>query len=186
MAGLNSECRNTAGPKRIRLTFQIRYSCPGTRLLHAVQSLPGADGASVSACGITTLLALARSRPSLVRLRINSRSNSARPPRTVSVKQPCGVVVSAQVSRSDRKPAPLITPAKSGSIVSWLGVNPEGTSAPLPAFVCHEQVVSWRRRAGRQPAAVHWLACRLSEASSSRPPGEVGGAPRRGSLSGRP
>lgn len=40
--------------------------------------------------------ALARSRPSPVRLRINSRSNSAGPPRTVSINLPCGVVVSAK------------------------------------------------------------------------------------------
>ena len=52
-------------------------------------------------------LALARSRPSLVRLRINSRSNSAKPPRTVSINLPCAVVASAQVSRSDLNPAPL-------------------------------------------------------------------------------
>ncbi len=30
--------------------------------------------------------------------RINSRSNSASPPSTVSIKRPCAVVVSAQVS----------------------------------------------------------------------------------------
>src|SRR3984957_2497844 len=40
-------------------------------------------------------------------LSINSRSNSARPPSTVSISLPCAVVVSAQVSRRDRKPAPL-------------------------------------------------------------------------------
>ena len=56
---------------------------------------------------ITTPRALARSLPSPVRLLINSRSNSARPPRTVSISRPCGVVVSAQVSRSDLNPAPL-------------------------------------------------------------------------------
>jgi hypothetical protein len=35
--------------------------------------------------------ALARSRPSPVRARINSRSNSASPPCTVSIKRPCAV-----------------------------------------------------------------------------------------------
>src|SRR5262245_37052508 len=45
-----------------------------------------------------TPLALARLRPSPVRARISSRSNSARPPRTVSISLPCGVVVSAQAS----------------------------------------------------------------------------------------
>jgi hypothetical protein len=56
---------------------------------------------------ILTPSALARSRPSSVRARINSRSNSARPPSTVSISRPCAVVVSAHVSCSERKPAPL-------------------------------------------------------------------------------
>src|SRR5271168_4116877 len=51
--------------------------------------------------------AFARSRPSPVRARINSRSNSASPPSTVSIKRPCAVVVSAHVSWSERNPAPL-------------------------------------------------------------------------------
>ncbi len=47
---------------------------------------------------------LARSPPSCVRTRINSRSNSANPPRTVSKRRPCAVVVSAHASPSERKP----------------------------------------------------------------------------------
>ena len=54
-----------------------------------------------------TPLALARSRPSPVRVRISSRSNSANPARTVSISRPCGEVVSAHESRRERKPAPL-------------------------------------------------------------------------------
>ncbi len=42
-----------------------------------------------------------------MRARINSRSNSARPPSTVSIRRPWGVVVSAHVSPSERKPACL-------------------------------------------------------------------------------
>lgn len=42
-----------------------------------------------------------------VRALVSSRSNSANPPKTVSMSRPCGVVVSAQVSPIDRKPAPL-------------------------------------------------------------------------------
>src|SRR6266566_4669799 len=38
--------------------------------------------------------------------RIKSRSNSASAPSTASIKLPCGVVVSAQLSLSDLKPAP--------------------------------------------------------------------------------
>jgi hypothetical protein len=37
---------------------------------------------------------------------ISARSNSARPPKTVSISRPCAVVVSAQASASDLKPAP--------------------------------------------------------------------------------
>ena len=55
---------------------------------------------------IFTPRALARSRPSPVRARINSRSNSASPPSTVSIRRPCAVVVSAHVSCSERKLAP--------------------------------------------------------------------------------
>jgi hypothetical protein len=49
-------------------------------------------------------LAFARARPSPVLVRISSRSNSASPPNTVSIKRPWAVVVSAQVSLSDLKP----------------------------------------------------------------------------------
>jgi hypothetical protein len=43
--------------------------------------------------------------PSAVRVRIRSCSNSARPPKMVSIKRPWGVVVSAHASPSERKPA---------------------------------------------------------------------------------
>jgi hypothetical protein len=58
-------------------------------------------------------LALARSRPSPVRVRIKSLSNSARPPNTVSIKRPCAVMVSAHVSPSEQKPAFLTVIAAS-------------------------------------------------------------------------
>ena len=47
--------------------------------------------------------AFARFRASLVRDAIKCRSNSASPPTTVRISRPCGVVVSAQASRSERK-----------------------------------------------------------------------------------
>ena len=50
--------------------------------------------------------AFARIRPSLVRLKMRWRSNSARPPSTVSINFPGGVVLSAQPSPSDLKLAP--------------------------------------------------------------------------------
>src|SRR5262249_1003247 len=52
-----------------------------------------------------TLRACARFRPSSVRARINSPSNSARPPSRVSINRPWAVVVSAPASASDLKPA---------------------------------------------------------------------------------
>jgi hypothetical protein len=48
-----------------------------------------------------------RNNASPVRARINSRSNSASPPSTVSIKRPCAVVVSAHASARDRNPASL-------------------------------------------------------------------------------
>lgn len=51
-------------------------------------------------------LRLRASPPSPVRARIRSRSNSAKPPRTVSISRPCAVAVSAHASPRDRKPAP--------------------------------------------------------------------------------
>jgi hypothetical protein len=51
--------------------------------------------------------AFARARPSLVRARISARANSASSPRTVRMRRPCGVMVSAQASPRDVKPAPL-------------------------------------------------------------------------------
>src|SRR2546427_4687729 len=48
-----------------------------------------------------------------VRARISSRSNSAKPPRTGSIRRPCGVVVSAQASPGDLKPAPVAVMAAS-------------------------------------------------------------------------
>src|ERR1700730_15282689 len=79
-------------------------------------SVPAARRASasarwngVSAAGLPMCCprALARALPSLVRVMISDRSNSAKPARTVVSGRPCGVVVCAHVSPSDRKTAPL-------------------------------------------------------------------------------
>src|SRR5262249_6906039 len=43
--------------------------------------------------------ARARARPSLVRCKIRSRSNSAIPDSTVNIRRPCAVVVSAQIAK---------------------------------------------------------------------------------------
>src|SRR6476659_9566282 len=65
-------------------------------------------GVSLLGLPMCTPAAVARVLPSLVLALISSFSNSARPPRTVSINLPCGVVVSAQVSASDLKPAPRL------------------------------------------------------------------------------
>jgi len=65
------------------------------------------------ACGNAAPRALARSLPSLVRLRINSRSNSARPPQHRQPEPPVRGVVSAQLSLNDLNPAPLSATAPS-------------------------------------------------------------------------
>jgi len=46
---------------------------------------------------------------------ISSRSNSAKPPRTVSISLPCGVVVSAQASFIDLKPARALAGSFTGT-----------------------------------------------------------------------
>ena len=52
---------------------------------------------------------LARSRPSAVRVRIRSRSTSARPPRTAIIRRPVLVPVSAHGSANERNCAPAST-----------------------------------------------------------------------------
>jgi hypothetical protein len=73
--------------------------------------LPSRCRASLHWCGVRavgrpnfTPLAFARALPSLVRARIKSRSNSAKPARIVTINRPCALVVSAQLSCSDLKP----------------------------------------------------------------------------------
>jgi hypothetical protein len=77
---------------------------PVLRQRRGAAALPGASG-RVSLRGRPKLIprACARLRPSPVRARISSRSNSASPPRTVSNSRPCGVVVSAQAFLSEHK-----------------------------------------------------------------------------------
>ena len=78
------------------------------------QTLAAQDAASMAGgCAKVfsekTPRAFARARPSPVRARISS--NSARPPKTVSISRPCGVVVSAQVSDDDLNVAPALAMA---------------------------------------------------------------------------
>ena len=103
------------------------------------QRPPGAG--AQSGCGgrpKRTPRALARVRPSPVRARISSRSNSARPPKTVSINRPCAVVVSAHVSCRDLKPAPAS--AMAANVLSESLVDLANRSA------CHHEHV-----AGREP-----------------------------------
>jgi hypothetical protein len=78
----------------------------------------GCGIASVQACkSFPPLMRIERPRPAepnafrlcscpalAVRATIKLRSNSAKPPRTVNMSCPCGVVVSHHASRSERKP----------------------------------------------------------------------------------
>jgi hypothetical protein len=84
--------------------------------------------------------ALARSRPSLVRARIKSLSNSASPARTVSMSRPWGVVISAHASPSERKPASFSVIA--ASVFSKSGWSGRADRAVSP-------LVRRRRRARR-------------------------------------
>ena len=61
-------------------------------LLAAKNFLPLVRGELVRSAHFHTARASPRSRPSLVRARIRSRSNSARPPSTVTISRPCDVV----------------------------------------------------------------------------------------------
>jgi hypothetical protein len=57
-------------------------------------------------------VAFARARPSLVRDLMSSRSNSAKPPWTVSMSLPCGVVVSAHFCTQARVQRPPESPCE--------------------------------------------------------------------------
>jgi hypothetical protein len=85
---------------------------PFALTLHCVDAL------SLNFLPNRTPLVFAYLRPSSVRALINSRSNSARPPSTVSISPPCGVVVSAQASASDLKPAPALPTASRTRILA--------------------------------------------------------------------
>ena len=61
----------------------------------STSSAPTLDPEDVGRANLTPR-SFARFLPSPVRARIISRSNSAKPPRTVSINRPCGLVVSAQ------------------------------------------------------------------------------------------
>jgi hypothetical protein len=92
--------------------------------------------------------ATARALPSPVRARIRSRSNSASPPRTVSINLPCDVVVSARVSPRDLKPAFLAVMAASAFN------RPAGRSRQPVKPRYHHDVTGGRFRRGADEAAV--------------------------------
>ena len=62
---------------------------------------------------------LARLRPSAVRVRIRSRSTSAKPPSTASINRPVLVPVSAHGSASDRNCALASTRLRAGVNTMW-------------------------------------------------------------------
>jgi hypothetical protein len=85
-----------------------RYPTGSHRLLGAPTLLAVGYGVSLGGRPMYTPRAFARTRPSPVRARINSRSNSAKPPSTVSINRPWGVVVSAHASANDLNMAPAV------------------------------------------------------------------------------
>ena len=88
----------TAATPGIRSSINRGKSCPS---LAAIGQPPVTH---CEACYYSSR-SCARLRPSPVLARINSRSNSAKPPNTVSVRRPCGLVVSAQTSGVDHEGA---------------------------------------------------------------------------------
>ena len=102
--------------------------------LEQVRNRLPAGGSGISPC------ALARSRPSPVRVRIKSLSNSASPPRTVSIKRPCAVVVSAHALKGSRRYA--FAPSAVTASPPMANGPPPRTSARLQAEV------SWPISAG--------------------------------------
>jgi hypothetical protein len=109
MACLPSEPRNcrvadVAASGNVRQTFPRPAPSQGlARLTRRQPGLPAEPRAP-------------RHRPSapFARTRHDQRaSNSAKPASTVTISLPCGVVVSAQVSASERKPAPTLPIASS-------------------------------------------------------------------------
>lgn len=88
--------RNTVRPRKIGLHGALREA------LHRFLALVGDR---LGGRPNFTPLAFARARPSPVLARIKLRSNSAKPASTVTISLPCGVVVSANGSASDLKPA---------------------------------------------------------------------------------
>src|SRR5262249_34128139 len=110
--------------------------------------------------------ALARLRPSSVRARISSRSNSARPPRTVSNSLPCGVVVSAQASASDLKLAPALATASrmlSKSLVDRASRSSRVTTSRSPASSLRIALAS----SGRSACPSKALYCDRRESTGS-------------------
>ena len=76
----NCAVADVVGPRDIPHRFALCHAAPRPRGSGA--------GSSFGFRPIFTPRATARARPSPVRARISSRSNSARPPRTVSIKRP--------------------------------------------------------------------------------------------------
>ena len=92
--------------------------------------------------------ALARLRPSAVRVRIRSRSTSAKPPSTASIKRPVLLVLSAHGSAKDRNCAlastmRLTMPNKSNVLRARRSIRVTVTMSPgasLPVKLTFEEI----------------------------------------------
>jgi hypothetical protein len=108
---------------------------------------------------IFTPRALARSRPSLVRARMRSRSNSARPPSTVSISRPCNVVVSAHVESI--RMSGVFTPRRLERDRQHFRLPTQGTISQRAAGACHRaresgSVAAGARRVWSTASAGAW------------------------------
>jgi hypothetical protein len=123
--------------------------------------------------------AIARARPSPVLALISSRSNSARPPSTVSINRPCGVVVLAQVSPRERKPAfrsPIDARTFNRSLVERASRSSRVTITTSPASRTFRSFASsgrsarapliFSRKILAQPAPLSWPSWASSDCPS--------------------
>jgi len=127
------------------------------------------------AAHLHALRLLARARPLPVQARINSRSNSAKPPNTtVSVRRPYGVVVSAHASLfSERKPAPL--PVIAASVFKRSRVERASRSSSYPKRALAGNVFFRRPLNTAHPRGAESINEKKDDALARRQGSELGG-----------
>jgi hypothetical protein len=127
----------------VRWAFVVASVC--SNLVGHVYRLPRRTGTRrviVEAVAMCTAGAMPRAGRHEGRRAISSRSNSARPPSIVNVSRPCGGVVSAHASLSERKPGAAL--GYGGEHIEKVPRRPGETVKP-----CHH---SHRAPAGGAPS----------------------------------